>query len=130
MADRRLRRPQGQSHRSAALLGEITSVNGRIQDIKDGYSLLRDLYTQGWLRTNRPYALRPVLEHYDYTIALWLARMDKFRTAQRQWSETQNAAQPCRRRHVGMHRRARRDPSRTCTRSRQRAKAKKAEGES
>jgi hypothetical protein len=69
-------------------LGDINGVNGRIQDIKDSYSLLRDLYAQLWLRTNRPYALRPVLEHYDYTINLWLARMDKARTAQRQWSDT------------------------------------------
>jgi hexosaminidase len=71
---------------ASAELSNINGVNGRIQDIKDGYSLIRDLYTQAWLRTNRPYALRPVLEHYDYTIGLWLARMDRIKTAQRQWS--------------------------------------------
>jgi len=69
-------------------LSNINGVNGRIQDIKDGYSLLRDLYEQQWLRTNRPYAMRPVLEHYDYTIGIWLARMDKFRTAMRQLGPT------------------------------------------
>lgn len=79
---------------AAGLLGEINGVNGRIQDIKDGYSLIRDLYAQSWLRTNRPYALRPVLEHYDYTIGLWLARMDKMRSAQRQWSETRTLPSP------------------------------------
>ena len=68
-------------------LSQINGVNGRIQDIKDGYSLLRDLYEQSWLRTNRPYALRPVLEHYDYTIGIWLARMDKVKSAQRQFSD-------------------------------------------
>ncbi len=68
-------------------LGDINGVNGRIQDIKDTYSLLRDLYEQAWLRSNRPYALRPVLEHYDYTIGLWLARSDRMRSAQRQWGE-------------------------------------------
>jgi hexosaminidase len=68
-------------------LGDINSVNGRIQDIKDGYSLIRDLYQQSWLRTNRPYALRPVLEHYDATIGLWILRMNKMRSAQRQWGE-------------------------------------------
>jgi hypothetical protein len=66
-------------------LGDINGVNGRIQDIKDNYSLIRELYRQLWLRTNRPYALRPVLEHYDYTIGLWFARMDKMRAAQRTW---------------------------------------------
>jgi hexosaminidase len=30
------------------------------------------------------------LEHYDYTIGLWLARMDKLRSAQRQWSNKEN----------------------------------------
>jgi hypothetical protein len=76
----------------SAELSDINGVNGRIQDIKDGYSLIRDLYEQSWLRTNRPYALRPVLEHYDYTIGLWLARMDKFRAAQRQWSNSHTLA--------------------------------------
>lgn len=70
-------------------LGEINNAaNGRIEDIRDGYSMLRDLYEQAWLQSNRPYALRPVLEHYDYTVALWLARSDKVKAAQRQWSET------------------------------------------
>jgi hypothetical protein len=69
-------------------LEDINSIDGRIQDIKDSYSQLRDLYAQSWLRTNRPYALRPVLERYDYTIGIWLARMDKIKGAQRQWSNT------------------------------------------
>ena len=70
-------------------LGEINNgANGRLQDLRDGYSLLRDLYQQAWLRSNRPYALRPVLEHYDYTVQLWIARSDKLRAAQRQWSDT------------------------------------------
>jgi hexosaminidase len=73
---------------TARELGDINGVDGRIQDIKDGYSLLRGLYEQTWLRTNRRYALRPVLAHYDATIALWLSRMDKLRSAQRQWAAT------------------------------------------
>ncbi len=69
-------------------LGEINNgANGRIEDLRDGYSMLRDLYEQAWLQSNRPYALRPVLEHYDFTVALWLSRSDKFRAAQRQWSD-------------------------------------------
>jgi hypothetical protein len=68
-------------------LYDINGVNGRIQDIKDGYSLMRDLFSQTWLRTNRPYALRPVLEHFDSTTGIWLTRMDKVRSAQRQWGD-------------------------------------------
>ena len=69
-------------------LGDIRSINGRLEDIRDTYSLLRDLYQQTWMRANRPYALRPVLEHYDATIALWQARIDRFRAAQRQYADS------------------------------------------
>jgi hypothetical protein len=70
-----------------ALLSDINGVNGRLQDIVDAYSQLRDMFAQQWNRTYRPYGLRPVLEHYDYTIAQWYARIDKVRSTQRQWSE-------------------------------------------
>jgi hexosaminidase len=69
-------------------LSDINGVNGRIQDFIDAYSLLRDLYEQAWYRSNRAYALRPVLEHYDYTIGIWEGRSDRVRSAQRQWSDT------------------------------------------
>jgi hexosaminidase len=69
-------------------LSEIRGVNGRLRDIIDTYSLLRDLYQQAWLRSNRPYALREVLERYDATIALWQSRDDRFRSAQRQLADS------------------------------------------
>lgn len=69
-------------------LSDINGVNGRIQDYINTYSLLRDLFEQAWYRSNRAYALRPTLEHYDYTIGIWEARSDKLRSAQRQWSDT------------------------------------------
>jgi hypothetical protein len=86
--DMRLTKNHEQRVLVARELSDINGVNGRIADIRDSYSLLRDLYQQAWLRSNRPYALRPVLEHYDYTIGLWLARSDKVRTAQRQWADS------------------------------------------
>ena len=69
-------------------LSNINGVNGRIQDIIDSYSLLRDLFEQAWYRSNRAYGLRPVLEHYDYTIGTWEARSEKLRSVQRQWADT------------------------------------------
>ncbi|MBB5315431.1 hypothetical protein HDF09_000081 [Edaphobacter lichenicola] len=69
-------------------LSDINGVNGRIQDFIDAYSLLRDLYEQAWYRSNRAYALRPVLEHYDYTVGIWEGRSDRLRSAQRQWSDS------------------------------------------
>jgi hexosaminidase len=68
-------------------LSDINGVNGRLQDLLQGYALQRELYTQTWLRSNRPYALRQVLDRYDAASALWLSRIDKVRTAQRQYSE-------------------------------------------
>ncbi len=70
-----------------ALLSDINGVNGRLQDIIDSYAQLRDMFAQQWNLSYRPYGLRPVLEHYDYTIGEWYARVDKVRSAQRQWAE-------------------------------------------
>jgi hexosaminidase len=69
-------------------LSEINGVNGKIQDYVNTYSLLRDLFEQAWYRSNRAYGLRPVLEHYDYTVGIWEARSDRLRSAQRQWTDT------------------------------------------
>ncbi|WP_263409647.1 beta-N-acetylhexosaminidase [Terriglobus tenax] len=67
-------------------LNLINAVNGKLQDLRNNYSLLRDLYEAAWLKSNRPYFLRNNLERYDLTIQLWLSRIDKVRTAQRQWT--------------------------------------------
>lgn len=75
-------------------LGDIRGVNGKLEDIRDTYSLLRDLYAQSWLRTNRAYALRPILEHYDSAIQLWQTRIDRFRAVQRQYSDTKTLPTP------------------------------------
>jgi hypothetical protein len=69
-------------------ISDIYSLNGRIEDIRSGYTLLRDLYESAWLRSNRPYWLRNVLEQYDYTTQIWLARADKLHSAQRQWADS------------------------------------------
>jgi hypothetical protein len=69
-------------------LSDLNGVNGRIQDMRSGYTLLRDLYESAWLRSNRPYWLRNILEQYDYTTQIWLARADKVHSAQRQWADS------------------------------------------
>lgn len=70
-------------------LNSINAVNGKLQDLRNNYSLLRDLYEQTWLKSYRPYFLRNNLERYDYTIQMWLSRIDRMRTAQRQWANSQ-----------------------------------------
>jgi len=69
-------------------LGDMYGVNGRLQDLRGGYTLLRDLYESAWLRSNRPYWLRNVLEQYDYATQIWLARADKLHSVQRQWADS------------------------------------------
>ena len=71
-------------------LNDLNGMNGRIQDMRNGYTLLRDLYESAWLRSNRPYWLRNMLEQYDYTTQIWLARADKLHSAQRQWNDSRS----------------------------------------
>jgi hexosaminidase len=68
-------------------LSDVNGVNGRMQDLIQAYSLHRDLFAQTWLRSNRPYALRPILSRYDNSIRLWINRVDRFRAAQRQYAD-------------------------------------------
>ena len=67
-------------------LSDLSGINGRMQDMRNGTTLLRDMYESAWLRSNRPYWLRNILEQYDYATQMWLARADKIHSAQRQWS--------------------------------------------
>lgn len=70
-------------------LNSINGVNGKLQDLRNNYSLLRDLYEQAWLKSYRPYFLRNNLERYDFTIQMWLGRIDRMRVAQRLWTNSQ-----------------------------------------
>jgi hypothetical protein len=69
-------------------LNDIAAFIGRIRDLRDTFALLRDLYQQAWLRSNRPYGLTPNLARYDDAMSLWQSRTDRFRAAQRQFTDT------------------------------------------
>ena len=69
------------------ILETIGSANGRIQDIRDGYSLLGGLYRQAWLRVNRPYWLENNLARYDSAAQLWIQRGDRWSLIEDQWFE-------------------------------------------
>lgn len=55
---------------------DISGMNGLAFDLRDGYSLTRDLYEQAWLKENRPYWLHNVLARYDMATQLWIRRSD------------------------------------------------------
>lgn len=66
-------------------LSDIAGVNGRLQDLRDGLSLIRDEYEKGWLRENRPYWLHNVLARYDLATQLWIGRADRINVARQEW---------------------------------------------
>ncbi|HEY0528250.1 MAG TPA: beta-N-acetylhexosaminidase [Gemmatimonadaceae bacterium] len=66
-------------------LADITGVNGRLQDLRDGLSLIRDEYEKAWLRENRPYWLHNVLARYDMATQLWMERADRITLARQEW---------------------------------------------
>jgi hypothetical protein len=76
-------------------LHTIGSNNGRLQDIRDGYTLLRDLYRQAWLRDNRPYWLQTNMDRYDQAAQLWMGRADRWQSqVLLQWYDTHTLPSP------------------------------------
>ncbi len=70
------------------LLYSISSMNGRCQDLRDGYSELKTAYQANWLAENRPYWLENVLVRYDLRIQLWQERGEAINTLIEQWQRT------------------------------------------
>ena len=72
----------------------IGSNNGRLEDMRDGYTLLGGLYRQAWLRDNRPYWLENNQARYDRAAQLWIGRCDRWNLVLEQWSNTHTLAPP------------------------------------
>ncbi len=70
------------------LLYSITSMNGRCQDLRDGYSMLKNMYRDSWLAEDRPYWMDNVLVRYDLQIQQWQRRGDKINTLIDTWQAT------------------------------------------
>ena len=75
-------------------LYSITSMNGRCQDLRDGYSMLKNLYRDSWLAENRPYWLDNVLVRYDLQIQQWQRRGDQINTLLETWQDTRTLPPP------------------------------------
>ena len=72
----------------SGMLETIGSNNGRLEDIRDGYALLRGLYEAAWLRDNRVYWLQNNLAHYDLATQLWVGRSDRWNQVVQHWWDT------------------------------------------
>ncbi|MBE3076487.1 MAG: family 20 glycosylhydrolase, partial [Actinobacteria bacterium] len=75
-------------------LADITGINGRLQDLRDGYSLIRDEYERAWLKENRPYWIHNVLARYDLATQMWITRADRINLARQQWYRTEKLPPP------------------------------------
>ncbi len=69
-------------------LETIGSMNGLLEDIRDGYAQLGGLYRQAWLRDNRPYWLEVNQARYDRATQLWVGRTNRWNMVIEQWWET------------------------------------------
>ena len=74
-----------QAAQARDLLDSIASNNGRCQDLRDAYSMIKNLYSKSWLAENRPYWLDNVLVRYDLRIQLWQKRGDDINTLIDAW---------------------------------------------
>ena len=75
-----LRNDPKRAAEASNLLYTISSMNGRCQDLRDGYALLKSMYRDVWLAENRPYWLDNVLVRYDLQMQLWQTRGVQFDT--------------------------------------------------
>jgi hexosaminidase len=76
------------------LLEEISSNNGRCQDLRDAYSATRGEFSQVWLGENRPYWLNNVTVRYDLAVELWQRRGDLFAQGARDWQNGKDLPAP------------------------------------
>ncbi len=66
-------------------LREITGTNARLEDLRDATTRLRAMYSDLWLKENRPYWLGNVLIRYDNLASLCQAKIESVRAAQDQY---------------------------------------------
>lgn len=59
------------------LYEQISGANGKLEDIRDAYSLTKDLYRQLWLSENTQYSLNIVLARYDIALERWERRCEQ-----------------------------------------------------
>lgn len=69
-------------------LHTIGSNNGRLQDIRDGYSQLGQLFHDAWLRDNRPYWLANNMDRYDRAAEMWIGRGSAWQSVIQHWWNT------------------------------------------
>jgi hexosaminidase len=75
-------------------LEEITSINARLEDLRDSTTRLSEMYRQAWLREYEPYWLDNVLVRYDTLAREFQRKIVAVRQARRQYEATKTLTQP------------------------------------
>jgi two-component SAPR family response regulator len=70
-------------------LNEITSINARLEDLRDATTRLRGLYSDLWLKENRPYWLGNVQVRYDNLASLFQSKIQSVQAAEQQYRQQQ-----------------------------------------
>jgi len=63
----------------------ITSGGGRIINLMNAYSAIRDEYSAVWMTSNVPVYLNNVQQRYDHTLQMWMDRTDHLRSLSRDY---------------------------------------------
>jgi hexosaminidase len=85
---------KAKANATLGLLDDISSDNGRCQDLRDAYSAIRSEYAQVWLSENRPYWLNNVTVRYDVEIERWQRRADQIAESTRDWQNGKDLPAP------------------------------------
>ncbi len=75
-------------------LEEITSINARLEDLRDATTRLSQMYREAWLREYSPYWLDNVLVRYDTLAHEFQRKIVAVREARRQYDSTKTLVQP------------------------------------
>jgi hypothetical protein len=67
-------------------MAELSGINGRLQDMRDGYVLTRELFARSWHAENRPYWLQNNLARFDLEIGNWVRRIAAMDRARRRFA--------------------------------------------
>lgn len=75
-------------------LQEITSINARLEDLRDSTTRLREMYRDAWLREYEPYWLDNVLVRYDLLAREFQQKIVDVRQVRRHYEATKSLTQP------------------------------------
>ncbi|MGN6591582.1 MAG: beta-N-acetylhexosaminidase [Terriglobales bacterium] len=71
-----------------SMLGRVNSINGLLQDMRDGATSLRSQYRTLWLESNTPYFLDNILLRYDAEAMYWEQQARRFTRISRTYAAT------------------------------------------